>query len=471
MFYRLKSIPYSPIGCGSAIKRSGRKVLQALPVHLGIPACAARLKEEALQVCIFPAFHNATKVCTLFSSFTIIGNSTFDRCKFAMAFFLTLMYSVVTFLILSHVSSSIPVLQSSAAAVLSQIAYPAALASMYVYQSHSRFGESLTSPSSDVTAFTNFNTRPSNTYVFDVLVRDTWLSITKDDDARAMDSGMIAILLRGALADVQSKITDLGMHGGETPLSAKYEYAYRELVLEAWQYMSEEEYWVTYNTVLDMITGLQQNLETRLNNVECTIDLQPIIRGHLREAGAGVIRFADSLGLIRPSGTASNMTNRANETLTEYRVETQVHDTSMVIQMGGRYRQMPKSTTTRLLDDAYQDAKHQAVHFGGETPLEKPYEYTYRDLTLAAFSHGSPRQTRYKVTYNMVSDMITGLRANLQRLNGVECTVDLAKAINGRKYPAGSGSLEFSDDILTKGSNVTAMASVKRTRENELGRS
>ena len=166
---------------------------------------------------------------------------------------------------------------------------------------------------------------------------------------------------------------------------------------------------------------------------------------------------------VSPTPSVSNSTDATSSTSTEFRVETQVHNTYMTIQAGGKYRRMPEGLTSRLLDDAYQDVRHQAIHFGGDTPLEKVYEIRYQGLTLAAFNHGSPRETTYKVTYSMVIDLIIGLRLNLERLNGVECFVDLFKVTNGRRYPAGIGVLGFSDETIAM---VESNAMVAATSSN-----
>ena len=278
-----------------------------------------------------------------------------------------------------------------------------------------------------------------------------------------MPAVLLSRLLPGAAADVQEEIAQIG---GDTPLLEKYSYTYRELRLEAWQYLSEEEYKVTYNTVLDMINGLQQEL-VGLDNTECSIDLGPKIGGRVREAGGGRIAFFDTFPPASPDETLSNSTNTANATfssssgaangsLIEYKVQTRVHDTYMIIQKAGKFRKMSEATTSALLLQAYQEVQHLAVLSGGNNPISEDYTYPYRGLNLAAWSHGSPRQTRYKVTYNMISDMIIGLQGNLRRLNDVECTVDLWMVANGRNYPAGTGVLTFADDAVADSPNATA---------------
>lgn len=305
-----------------------------------------------------------------------------------------------------------------------------------------------------------------NADVVRVYVRDTYLAIIKETDGGIMRSTSVDLVLRGARVDIQRMIAQ---YGGDTPLLENYSYTYQRLRIEAWQYMSEEEYKVTHNTILDMITGLEQNLHLHLDDTECRVDLRPIIEGEPRGAGHGLIHFADDPRPNTQNGTTLSPSLSSNATLTDYRVQTQVHDTFMTIQMAGQFRKLPEGVTARLLAEAYQDVRHQIVHFGGETQLSEAYEYTYQGLTLAAFSHGSPRETKYKVTYIMVLNMITGLRENLRRINEVECTIDLAKKVGARIYPAGSGLLGYPDDTSLLSLNGTVPASSNGTNGTLVG--
>ncbi|KAL8830188.1 MAG: hypothetical protein Q9191_001569 [Dirinaria sp. TL-2023a] len=257
-----------------------------------------------------------------------------------------------------------------------------------------------------------------------------------------MPYAAVSQILESANADVLNLIAQ---HGGDTPLVEAYNFVRDELRIEAWQYVSETHYKVTYDTLFDMITGLERNL-MRLNDRECSVALEPVIGGLPREAGNGLIGFVENSALS--NGTSLNSQKTTNSTLGVSQVKAQIRDTAMTIQQYGRRRQMSVASISAILTDAYSDVRHQILHYGEDTALSEEYQHTLQGLKVAAWSHRSPRETKYQVTYGMMCDMITGLRANLRQLDDVECAVDLAKVVGDRIYPAGSGALAFSDALL-----------------------
>ena len=274
-----------------------------------------------------------------------------------------------------------------------------------------------------------------------VSIRNTRLELQVEDDSRRMPYAAVSQILEGANANVLSLIAQ---HGGDTPLLEAYSFVSGELCIQAWQYISESYYKVTYDTLFVMITGLEQNL-MRLNDRECSVSLEPVIEGLPREAGNGLIGFVDESAPNLSNGTLSSPTATANGTLSVSQIKTRIRDTAMTLQQYGRKRPMSVSSISAILTDAYSDIRHQILHYGEDTPLSEEYQCYLRGLVLGAWSHQPPRETEYKVTYGMVCDMIMALRANLRQLDDVECRVDLAKVVGDRIYPAGSGVLTFAE--------------------------
>jgi len=138
---------------------------------------------------------------------------------------------------------------------------------------------------------------------------------------------------------------------------------------------------------------------------------------------------------------------------TEQVLEITVHDTHMVITREEDGKRMPLTMSSQLITQAGKDIRSKIRQHGGNTPLLEDYEFIHRDLHIRAWQYMSEEEI--KVTYTMVSDMITALRDNLLRIALGECSVDLGQMIEGRSHEAGGGSLGFLDDFATDGLNGT----------------
>ena len=260
-----------------------------------------------------------------------------------------------------------------------------------------------------------------------------------------MSTMQISQLLQRASTDIEDKIA---RYGGGSPLLADYIYFAGDLVVEAWQFRSEEEHKVTYNAVFDMIMGLQDNIG-RLDDAECGISLFLMVEGLPRAAGAGVLRFADGSSKFSLNGTTSSSSNATNETTASsgasnrYQFSIRDGDTYMTVKKAGSYRRMPDLLVDTVLYNAYQDIKHRIAHYGGNTPLPDNYEYSRGGLTVAVWQNKSPEATQYKVTYQTVKDMILGLQVGLWQIENIECAVDLERVVDGGNHAIGHGSLMF----------------------------
>lgn len=136
---------------------------------------------------------------------------------------------------------------------------------------------------------------------------------------------------------------------------------------------------------------------------------------------------------------------------TEQVIEITVHDTHMVITREEDAKRMPLTMSSQLITQAGKDIRSKIRQHGGNTPLLADYEFIHRSLHIRAWQYMSHEET--KVTYTMVSDMITALRDNLMRIALGECGVDLAQMIEGKPHEAGGGSVGFLDDFAPDGLN------------------
>ena len=286
---------------------------------------------------------------------------------------------------------------------------------------------------------------PAHRDTVHVQVRDTYLLIRKDHDGRTMSMMQISQLLQRASTDIEDKIAQ---YGGGGPLLGDYIYYAGDLVVEAWQFRSEVEYRVTYNVVLDMVTGLQNNIG-RLDDVECGISLSPMIGKLPRAAGAGVLRFADGSAKFGSNGTNSGFSNAASQTtaslgaLDRYQFSIRDGETYMTARKTVSYRRMPDLMVDTVLYKVYQDMELQIAHHGGNTPLSDDYEYSRGGLTLAVWQNKSSEETQYEITYQTVRNMVTGLRAGLWHIENIECALDVERVADGRNLEIGHGSLMF----------------------------
>lgn len=275
---------------------------------------------------------------------------------------------------------------------------------------------------------------------------------------------MTSQLITQAGKDVRSKIR---RHGGGTPLVADYEYVHRDLELRAWQYMSEEETQVTYTMVLDMITGLRDNL-LRVALGECTVDLALMVGGEPREAGAGSLTFRHDLASNSSNGTMTSSSKGTNGTVTDISSTQNVSNvtapslpggpdgaatisleadvwhchmpntrTQIVITKLPNGRTMPIMETLQLVNHAARDIRLKINQRGGDPPLEH-HGYTYEENGFAVQAHQSPGP----LTYQMVFDMMAGLSNCFWHVNYVESKVDIFTTT--RAPPVGSsGSKRF----------------------------
>ncbi len=138
---------------------------------------------------------------------------------------------------------------------------------------------------------------------------------------------------------------------------------------------------------------------------------------------------------------------------TEQVLEITVHDTHMVITREEDGKRMPLTMSSQLITRAGKHIRSKIRQHGGNTPLLEDYEFIHRDLHIRAWQYMSEEEI--KVTYKMVSDMITALRDNLLRIALGECSVDLGQMTEGKSHEAGGGSLGFLDDFATDGLNGT----------------
>lgn len=124
-------------------------------------------------------------------------------------------------------------------------------------------------------------------------------------------------------------------------------------------------------------------------------------------------------------------------------------------------RRMPLTMASQLITQAGKDIRSKIRQHGGNIPLLEDYEFIHRNLHLRAWQYMSEEET--KVTYTMVSDMISGLRDNLLRIALGECSIDLGQMIEGESHEAGGGSLGFLYDFATDSLNGTMPSSPNGT--------
>ena len=255
-----------------------------------------------------------------------------------------------------------------------------------------------------------------------------------------MPSEMLKGLLNKAKIDVQGKIAK---YGGDTQLSTDYKKFHQEIFLEVWQDRSEGDYRVTYDAVLDMIVGLQKNVE-RLNNVECVVSVSPVVGATSRPSGVGTVRFGRHPQTNR-SGMVSSSSNETKETITylgadrwEYRVPNTA--TAIIIKKHLTGRTMPLLESLQLLYLASEDLGNLINERGPDAvPAHGRYLKIYRGLHLEAqdwrLPHGRP------LTYSIIQDMVTGLKDCFWRVNYVESFVDIYRLDGSPLYMVGQGAI------------------------------
>lgn len=320
--------------------------------------------------------------------------------------------------------------------------------------------------------------------VLEIIVHDTHMVIIREDDGKKMPLTMTSQLITQAGKDVRSKIRQ---HGADTALLEDYKFVHRDLQIRAWQYMSEEETKVTYTMVLDMITGLRDNL-LRIALGECTMDLGKMIDGIAYEAGGGSLGFLYSFTKDDLNGTMPNSPNETNRSSSglligqnganvtapsfsngsngttigplgddswEYRVPNT--DTFIILGRLAPGRRMPVLGTLRLLDHADADLQLQITKYGGHSPLgDESYRFQEGSLEVQA------RKTAGLLTWNMVRDMVTGLKVCFWHVNYVESAIDIYRVEGSRpdghiytKEIFGSGTISIKG--LENRSNLTTV--------------
>lgn len=152
---------------------------------------------------------------------------------------------------------------------------------------------------------------------------------------------------------------------------------------------------------------------------------------------------------------------------TDQVLEITVHDTHMVITREEDGKRMPLTMSSQLLTQAGKDVRSKIRQHGGNTPLLEDYEFIHRELQIRAWQYMSEEET--KVTYTMISDMITALRDNLMRIALGECSVDLGQMIEGQSHEAGGGSVGFLNDFATDGPNGALLDSPDGTNRTFSG--
>ena len=265
--------------------------------------------------------------------------------------------------------------------------------------------------------------------------------ISKEYDGRVMPFAVTSHLLHEAGADIQRKVIQ---HGADTPLVENYEYVYRNLRIEAWQYISEEESKVTYAMVRNMVIALENKL-WQLDDVECDVALSRLVRGIAQPAGHGLIGFVDDPLTNGINGTVTSFPNGSNGTVAGLGADQwhcRVDDTLFVIRKNPNGRRMPTLESLQLLNEATRDLELQIdQRGGGDIRIEGGnYVYHYQGLTLEA--HQWPG-VQLPVTYDTVQNMVSGLKDCFWRVNYVESTIEIDRIGSRTIADVGFGIISF----------------------------
>ena len=271
-----------------------------------------------------------------------------------------------------------------------------------------------------------------------VQIHDTYFIMNQDTGGNRMPFELTSRLLHEADVDIQLKIA---RYGRNTPLVEEYEYRYQSLRLEASSFLSEGGFSVTYDRVGYMITALENKL-WQLDDIECDVDIFLWNGDRWQDVGYGVLGFiADSTtnNLNRTGPSSSPSQNITALGLDKW--ECQVGNTLLVIRKNRNGRRMPVLESLQLLDEVSSNLKAEVDQHGGETRLVGG-ELTYYFQNLGLEAHEWP-DAQVPVTYDMVVDMMTGLKDCFWRVNYVESTVDLYKIGSRVLARAGFGTISF----------------------------
>ena len=267
------------------------------------------------------------------------------------------------------------------------------------------------------------------------------MAIIKEGDAKSMPSSSLFELLDRASMEVQHTIA---RRGGDTPTTGDYIYFYGLLAVEAWQYRSEQQYRVTYDTVSDMIVGLQQNLQ-RLGNAECSVNLSPMVDGRARPAGGGTINFIGPRSELSLNGIMSGFLNTTNQTATDLGVDQWDYDvpnsdTMIRIKKARVGRTMPVAESLQLLHIATRDLHSLIEAHGADAfPEGGNYHLVYRNLHLEV--HDSNPSGPSRLPYSVIQDTVTGLKDCFWRVNYVESLLYVWRIERASYVAAGHGAI------------------------------
>ena len=259
------------------------------------------------------------------------------------------------------------------------------------------------------------------------------MAIIKEQDASSIPSASLFQLLSRAGIEVHHIIT---RRGRDTPIVGDFIYFYESLVVEAWQYRSEQQYRVTYDTVLDMIAGLQQNLHI-LGNTECSVKLSPMVDGRPRLAGGGAI--------LSLNGTMSGFLNTTNQTAMDFGADQWDYDvpdsdTMIRIRKAPSGRTMPIAESLQLLHLATRDLQNLIGEHGGDAfPEGGNYHVAHRNLDLEVQDPDPSRPSR--LPYSVIQDIVTGLKDCFWRVNYVESLLDVWRIDRASYIIAGHGAI------------------------------
>ena len=280
--------------------------------------------------------------------------------------------------------------------------------------------------------------------------------IQKDRPGWVMPAAKTLQLLRIAKRDIRYQIA---RYGGNIPLQHFFEITQGDLQIGVWDEGSAREHQLTYDIVADMITALEENL-WRVDDVECLVELSLLIRGRPRRVGLGLLGFIFEPATKGLNSTTLNPSTASNETgmvplgadRWEYRVPNS--ETLLVINKDTNGRRMPVLKSLQLLQDLGRDIEFEADTRGGETPLVGGgYIYYYDNLDFEAHQR---REAETPLTYNMVLDVVEGLKQCFWRVNYVESTVEVYRVESPRSnVNAGFATISFGDFLNRNGLNGT----------------
>ena len=268
--------------------------------------------------------------------------------------------------------------------------------------------------------------------------------IQKNRPGWVMPAAKMSQLLRIAKRNIRNQIA---RYGGNTPLQHFFKIKQGDLQIEVGDEGSAKERQLTYNMVADMITALEENI-WRVDDVECLVELSVLVQGQPRKVGLGLMGFISDPVTKGLNSTTLNSSTASNETEIvplgadrwEYRDPNS--DTLLVINKDTNGRRMPVLESLQLLQELDRDIELEADIRGMETPLVGGgYIYHYNNLDFEAHQW---REAETPLTYNMVHDVVKGLKECFWRVNYVESTVEVYRVESPRSnVGAGFAKISF----------------------------